>query len=277
MAEENAVIKEREVISTPYEFVLKINDYIVCQRYFSVTNFNTAALSSAELTNAVRNCAEMIKGDLKRKSRLYSWAASPLVFNNDDEAEAWLNSEESSRTPQGKLVLIKNAEGTVDTYVLGKNTLEPYNSYFNYNEFAVNEGKNVNNIEFGFYYRGRKIVTVGWDGNAYPKFVRTNIDLSNSKNKYKSENGGVYTYEAFIIEYLSKDGKDLIPDIIQELTSVLSSEHVGEYTRSEKYGDVEYSFNVKGLNSKLYKDVEDSLRKKTNAYFKTIGYKPTKR
>ena len=50
------------------EFLLKLNDNIVCQRYFTVRNFNRYATNSMELHNLVTDIAHDIESDLKTKT-----------------------------------------------------------------------------------------------------------------------------------------------------------------------------------------------------------------
>ena len=54
-----------------FEFVLYINDNIICQRYFSVKNFNPKVLNSIELAECVDGCVELIQDDLKNKTYDY--------------------------------------------------------------------------------------------------------------------------------------------------------------------------------------------------------------
>ena len=48
----------------PYEFRLLIDNNIICQRYFKINNFNHNSLSSLELIETIRECANMINDDL---------------------------------------------------------------------------------------------------------------------------------------------------------------------------------------------------------------------
>ena len=52
------------------EFLLKLNDNIVCQRYFTVRNFNGYATNSMDLHNLVTDISDDIESDLKRKTLL---------------------------------------------------------------------------------------------------------------------------------------------------------------------------------------------------------------
>jgi hypothetical protein len=91
-----------------FEFVLRINNNIICQRYFSVDNYNKDVLKSSELKTLMDSVAGMNNGDfgscgiipkfLKDKSVDYLWdrfdpysevrreedAAEKNIFKNED-------------------------------------------------------------------------------------------------------------------------------------------------------------------------------------------------
>ena len=54
-----------------FEFVLYINENIICQRYFTVKNFNPDSLRSTEVKDCVDNCVYIINKDLKEKTSEY--------------------------------------------------------------------------------------------------------------------------------------------------------------------------------------------------------------
>lgn len=54
-----------------FEFVLYINENIICQRYFSVKNFNPKVLKSNELIECIDECVNLIQSDLKDKTYDY--------------------------------------------------------------------------------------------------------------------------------------------------------------------------------------------------------------
>lgn len=51
-----------------FEFVLYINGNIICQRYFSVKNYNKQVKRSMDLRWCTDECVTLIKDDLKEKS-----------------------------------------------------------------------------------------------------------------------------------------------------------------------------------------------------------------
>jgi hypothetical protein len=56
-----------------FEFLLKINGNIICQRYFSVKNFNHKSVNSLDLYDCVDDCTGMVQEQLKEKAIDYLW------------------------------------------------------------------------------------------------------------------------------------------------------------------------------------------------------------
>jgi hypothetical protein len=54
-----------------FEFVLYINGNIICQRFFSVKNYNPKIVKSTELIDCVNDCVALIEKDLKEKTYEY--------------------------------------------------------------------------------------------------------------------------------------------------------------------------------------------------------------
>jgi hypothetical protein len=61
-------MKENESNSTKFEFVLKLSDNIVVQRYFNVKGFNKKTLKSLELTEEVNSVVNELTETLKIKT-----------------------------------------------------------------------------------------------------------------------------------------------------------------------------------------------------------------
>ena len=56
-----------------FEFLLKINGNIICQRYFSVKGFNYKSLRSLELKECSYDIVDMVQFNLKEKAEDYLW------------------------------------------------------------------------------------------------------------------------------------------------------------------------------------------------------------
>jgi len=74
-----------------FEFILRINGNIICQRYFSVRNFNTKSPNSYDMLECVEECTYMIQEQLKGKAVDYLWGQ----FNPYDKQ----TEEQINRTP----------------------------------------------------------------------------------------------------------------------------------------------------------------------------------
>lgn len=82
-------MKENESNSTKFEFVLKLNDNIVVQRYFNVKGFNKKTLKSVELTEEVGTVVNELTEMLKIKtcdymSNNYSQFLNEKVEDTED-------------------------------------------------------------------------------------------------------------------------------------------------------------------------------------------------
>lgn len=68
-----------------FEFVFFINKNIICQRYFTVKNFNKQSLKSMDLVYCVKSVTEMIKRDLKNKTYEFLWNQYNPYFEQKSE------------------------------------------------------------------------------------------------------------------------------------------------------------------------------------------------
>jgi len=62
---------KKEIEELPYEFILYINNNIVCQRYFNIKNFNPKSINSYEVKEVINDCCDIVKSDLKQKTFEY--------------------------------------------------------------------------------------------------------------------------------------------------------------------------------------------------------------
>jgi hypothetical protein len=82
-----------------FQFVLYINDNIICQRYFNIFNFNEDSLKSLELKELMNAITGMNNGQygslgiipryLKKKSISYHWDTFNYYYTQQDEKNAF--------------------------------------------------------------------------------------------------------------------------------------------------------------------------------------------
>lgn len=260
----NQTENQQQVKKERFEFVFTVNGNIICQRYFRINGFKIKSLNSEELTETFRECVALIKNDLTKKSNIFLWYTSPQVF--DDEEEMF-NSQWKLNKNEQTFIVLRNSD---DTYLWNGSAINHYEGYFNKSEYVGG----INNdtpciLKLAFLDNGREVISETWDGNVYPRFVRTNIDLSNSKNKY--DNGSNFSpFESALIKIMIEGQPDLIPQIVKELCVCCSYEDDNDYTTKINYGDKTYNLNTREDWYRYTYSMEQKLRKKTEKYMKTL-------
>lgn len=268
MIEKKTTENANEVRSERFEFVLTVNGYIVCQRYFRIGGFKERSLSSVQLTEAVEHCVDMINKDLAEKSNIYNWYMAPQVFQNREEMNAWVEKSHKGETfklPNPQFVILRDSEEVFNWD--GVNML-PYDKPFDRADY-VGESATPCILKFAFLDNKKEIRSFTWDiAKICPRFVRNNIDLSNSKNKYKGE--GVFApIEEFIVDKYITSMSSIIPKILGTLSSACSLDNASEYTTYIEYGGRKYDLDIAGAEAKYIKQVEAEYRTRTAEYFRS--------
>jgi hypothetical protein len=218
----------------PYEFRLLIDDNIICQRYFKINNFNPNSLHSLELTDTIRECANMIDEDLKSKTRVYLWHMAPLVFQNEAEMRDWFaKPENAEKVKLFENIVLRDKDASEYTWD-GEKLI--------FCEKKICDGTFTNNLtekdtltyEFAFYVNDRKVASTIFDG-VYPHYIRRNIDLSNTRGKFEGEDLSRLGFESYILNRLVYDRQDLIKKIVKEICYVCSVPEDSFYTQVETF------------------------------------------
>jgi hypothetical protein len=218
----------------PYEFRLLIDDNIICQRYFKINNFNQNSLHSLELTETIRECANMIDEDLKSKTRVYLWHMAPLVFQNETEMRNWFAKPENAANAKiFENIVLRDKDASEYTWDGEKLILC---------EKKICDGTFTNPLtekdtltyEFAFYVNDRKVASTIFDG-VYPHYIRRNIDLSNTRGKFEGEDLSRLGFESYILNRLVYDRQDLIKKIVKEICYVCSVPEDSFYTQVETF------------------------------------------
>lgn len=267
-----------------FSFVLTVNSNIVCKRYFRINGFKNESETSVNLCGhyldpekgfvkgALEYCVDLIHKDLAYKSNVYLWNSAPQVFDSVEQMN------ELIKTPRFKpevatYIIIRDSKDVylwdgikAHLYNRDGKAVEPYENIFNVSDYIGGiDTDTKNELKFAFYDNGKEICSKVWDANVYPRFVRSNIDLSNTKNKYKQD-GQFSIVEATLVDMMIKDRQDLIPLIVREFCRACSFDDKSEYVNTLNGYDLNYNHT----NSRRYAAIERKLRKKTEEYFKTV-------
>ena len=228
---ENEAFKER------FQFILSVNDNIICQRYFKINGFNNDSLESVELKYTLDKCVQMIKNDLESKSRVFQW------YTRDEPVKltGFENKEEST--------YFEYPKDMWDSYT-DNERLKPYEVTF----------------KFAFLVDEKSVYEYIWDGTNYPKYVRNGVDLSNSDILYKDKEPLSLHFSIAIVRHMTIGKTDLNYHIIRKICDVTSHyNNEIEYTRHDDYGKNKIPFNIK--NRKWINGWNTVTRQKTNEYF----------
>ena len=229
-----------------FGFIFTINDNIVCKRFFGINNFQERSLGSVHLADAVAACVDMINNDLKEKTNIYNALTAPQVFQNHEEMNKWVENPSFELEVPSFVVL----RDTDEVFLWNGERMHPYAKPFNRADYVGEQDNQPCVLKFAFLDNGEEVRSLAWDGSQYPRFVRNNIDISNSRNKYEQE-GNFSPYEAFIINQFNKDRQDLIPVIKRRLNYACNGENVRYFSKLH-YGDKEYDINLQGYNERLF-------------------------
>lgn len=220
----NSQFKER------FQFILYLNDDVICQRYFRVNGFIQDSLYSKELMETTKSIVDMLKAELESKSRIYTWYTQPVIkingFENPKEREyLYLEMEEEEKP-------------------------EPYEYTF----------------KFVFMADDAPVYECVWDGSMYPRFIRNCVDLTNSEVLYKNGEQQ-FGYAAFLTKKINAGREDMVHKIIKKFCECLSAPFGKEvvYTKTLKYGDEEYKLGPQ--YTKASSVWSKYLREKTRDYF----------
>ena len=258
-------VVDNEAYKERFQFLLWVNDNIICQRYFKINGYNNDSLRSLQFKETMDNVVTMIKEDLISKSRIFMWYTrdEPIKMkgfaNNYDELDysdvVYLTSpdyKDSVKLSNGEIIekdYFNYAEGTEDSYA-DTEDLKPWDVTFKF-QMLIDEQPVYERI---------------WDGTVYPKYVRNGVDLTNSDVLYKDKEPSSLHFSCAIIRHMTIGKIDLVYHIIKQICEVMSYkfEDSNKYTKRMKYGDKNY------LLSTYNKDWVDAARQycaeKTKAY-----------
>lgn len=243
----------------PYEFRLLIGDSIICQRYFKINNFNQLSLSSVELTNTIRYCANLINEDLKSKSRMYSWYMSPMIFDNEGQMYEWFsNPLNYEKIMSYETIVIRDEDASEYIWDVDDKKIIKCDKKSDDGTFTSPlTDRDVLTYELAFYVNDKKVVSTSFEG-IYPYYIRRNIDLSNTRGKFEGDDLTRLSFDSYIINRLVYDRQDLIKKVVKEICLTCSVSDNSYYTLTEKFKNKTYNLMLndpKDFNSKYAKEI----------------------
>ena len=267
---ENNTKKEAKVIDNEaykerFQFLLWVNDNIICQRYFKINGYNNDSLKSLQFKETMDNVIEMIKEDLVSKSRIFMW------YTRDEPVKmcGFLNNYDGLDDSDVSLLTLPDYDGEI-TLSDGRVVKKEYFTYNEGTEDMYSDNENLPNwgvtFKFQMLVDEHPVYERIWDGTVYPKYVRNGVDLTNSDILYRDKEPSSLHFSYAIIRHMTLGKIDLVYNIIKQICEVMSYkfEDSDKYIKRMKIGDKNY------VLSTYNKDWVDIARKacleKTKAY-----------
>lgn len=242
--EPRKTVLQNEGYKERFQFLLWINDNIICQRYFKIMGYNNESIGSEELLETLEECVAMIKDDLHYKSFLYQ----SIVNDEPVKLSGFHNNMEN---PHDLYLLTDSKIG--GDIILSDGT-EIHKTYFNYSD-DINEVYDDEDVKpwdvtfkFEFLVDDRNVFQRIWDGSVYPKFVRNSVDLSNSITSYTRGGGINFTSNEGIANYLKVGRVDLIYYMIKKIVECMSGgfDEPDRFTHTIEFDNCAIKFDKEG-------------------------------
>ena len=234
-----------------FEFILTVNGLIVSCKDFDIEGYNKDVENTQEIVEMLDECAEVINNELKNKTSVYLHELAPMVFENRDEMKKYVSDPVNAyRMKVPSFVVFREEDGA---FVWDGADIEPYWRPFPRNEFVRDpkfEQKPCT-LKIKFMCNGKTIASKIWDGGVYPKFVRSLIDLSNTRNYYK-EKEIFAPAEYYVTEQYNRDNGDItdsIVDVIRRYCTVDSDELTTGWYED---GKLKYPYDIYKENKKFF-------------------------
>lgn len=238
-------VVDNEAYKERFQFLLWVNDNIICQRYFKINGYNNDSLRSLEFKETMDDIVQMIKDDLVSKSRVFMW----YTREEPIKMTGFLCNMENCESSDVSLLTLPEYNGEVqlsDGTVVNK-------TYFSYPEgmedsYSDNELLPEYDVTFKFQMLvdEKPVYERIWDGTVYPKYVRNGVDLTNSDSLYKDKDPSSLHFSFAIIRHMTYGKIDLVYHIIKQICEVMSYkfEDSNKYTKKVAYGDRKYAYST---------------------------------
>ena len=100
-----------------FQFILSLNENIICQRYFRINGFNNDSLESYELRETIDEIVGIIRQDLESKSRVYQWFTRNIPLKLTGFGTTCMEIFEKTSTA----TYLEYTENAIDYYVKNMN------------------------------------------------------------------------------------------------------------------------------------------------------------
>lgn len=244
-----------------YQFILSVNDDIICQRYFRINGYNRDMPHTEEFKNVMDGCVQLIKDDLAYKSFVYLSWTQPTPIKLTGFVKEPPSTEDVFYIANDK---IRGEVALSDGTVIEKEYIDPVEG--EWRDEPIDPWEVT--FKFQFLVDNNPVYERIWDGSQYPKYVRNSVDLSNSDAYWRDEDQSNLYFSKALVKYMTNGRKDLTWKIIRnicEITSWSASDYETSTTKKCQYGDTTYAYRP--YNKQYVDEWRSATAAKTRKYF----------
>ena len=214
-----------------FQFLIWINDNVICQRYFKINGFNEDSVYSAEFNDCMNGIVKSIQQDLESKSRIYMWYSD---MSEPMKSQGFMTEEELEKYGVDFLSILTNNDikGIIeapDGKKFKKEFIEYGEKDKNYNNELERPQDGEFIFKFSFLIDDKPVFEKIWDGNVYPKFVRNGVDLTNVYATHNNKDTSSLSFGAAIIRHMQSGKINLISDFIRRICETMSNSYTEKY------------------------------------------------
>lgn len=246
-----------------FQFILTVNDDIICQRYFRINGYNRDMMHTEEFKQVMDGCVDLIKADLIYKSFVYlsctresDLQLTGFVSNVDNIEDMTILVDDSIRG------LVRLSDGrTAD-----KQFMELPKDEGEWKDVPLDEWEVT--FKFRFLVDSKPVYERIWDGSQYPKYVRNSVDLSNSEAAWRDKDQSNLYFNVWLTKQMNSGRRDLTWKIIRNICDITSWSQVDfeNSTRTKcTYGDKTYYYRP--YNKQYVDEWRSVTAQKTRKYF----------
>ena len=273
MSEFKAQSQQAKDFKERFEFKLTMKskadgvENIICQRYFKINYYNPLSVKSYDLVDTIRECADLIDGDLKSKTQIYLEIFAPRYFDTVEDMDKYFSNPKNARLMRMGEGIIVNDDNEHSYFWDGS---KPKKLDYRFNDGELANGlteSDAVDYKFAFYDYGidyqtntvpRELCSTTWTG-IYPKYIRNSIDLSNKKGRMDGEDLSRLSFEQYLLYKLVQGRQDLVYAIIKNICQTCSEQDDDWYQVSDVY---------KGKDGKTVEYYNTNMRTSANRRFK---------
>jgi len=229
-----------------FQFLIWVNDNVICQRYFKINGFNEESIYSEEFHNCMNGIVSSIQQDLESKSRIFLWytdTSKPFKING------FMTEEEMNRYDSDFLRLMFNDEIKGDVAAPDGKIFRK--EYVENRQIEDDETFNTDRpldgevtFKFSFLIDDKIVFEKIWDGNVYPKFVRNGVDLSNYHSLSKNVDLSSMNFGSALVRHMQLGKINLISDFIRRICETLSNTYSEKTVYNKEMGEYKINNNI---------------------------------